>query len=673
MRNLIIISLLSILFFSCQRDDNMLTPPDKGADKLSVNVDIKSNIIVESKANIPITTQDIQTLYLLVFSQDGYFISKHQGLANSTSNYTFNDITLSGVNNRILHFVANYDWSTFADNNYINKHENEVINTLTTGDGNQTFWQRVVVTGGFNTPSGGTYVLPETVHLLRNMAKVTVVNNTSNSSQQYYITDLTYAMGDYYSKGSVAPFNTTTELFDINSITEAYNGTEQTILEANFNINPKLIYERQNSIARKSTYIIIKAKYRKVGTTTNPAFSYYKIDIANQDDDKLLDLKRNYHYIININKVLKDGYSTLQDAMQNAASNNINASVAVSEYTSISNGSDVLQVEKSSFTYIKQNTPFSISYSYTNGLTGTVDNSGVSITLEQDQLNPVVNGNISYTTGSNGTITGTTATVNLGNNINQATITIAKGELKRKIILRLRTPMVLKDAAFFTPIGGNVANLVAQPCIITFKLPTDIPITDYPIPIYIYTKKLSPDPIIPNSSLLSVDTSPSADFRYVYMAPYLGFDSNNQPIPHYIQFVTNNTSSNETVSLGSDLFATSAINLNTITSLSQINNLSFTPNPAPQVGGTLITVRFTIPNVSYTTAPYSIRIFTSKLEYVSTTSGVSCVWDNNINAYIYTTNSIGVQTLTFKTKNSNNTEVIRVGGDKFAYITGSRY
>ena len=236
--------------------------------------------------------------------------------------------------------------------------------------------------------------------------------------------------------------------------------------------------------------------------------------------------------------------------------------------------------------------------------------------------------------------------------------------------------MTLKDASFFAPFDGNVANLVAQPCILTFKLPTDIPVSDYPIPIYIYTKKLSPDPIMDNSYLLSVDTSPSADFRYIYMAPYLGFDSNNQPIPHYVQFVTNSSASNETIKLQGDLFSTSSIILNTVTSsatlLPQINTLSFTPSPAPQVTGTLITMKFTIPAGSNAIAPYVIRIFTNKLEFVSTTSGTSCIWDNYTKSYVYTTTSTGVQTLTFKTKTIDNVEVIRVGGEKFAYITGSR-
>lgn len=56
-----------------------------------------------------------------------------------------------------------------------------------------------------------------------------------------------------------------------------------------------------------------------------------------------------------INDVAMEGYSTLQEAVDNPASNNINAAVLVAEYTTISDGTHVLQIEKAAYLFVNSN------------------------------------------------------------------------------------------------------------------------------------------------------------------------------------------------------------------------------------------------------------------------------------------------------------------------------
>ena len=84
MRKSTIILLIIIAFISCKRDD--INNIDINDNELIVNVNLTNNILVQSKANVPVSSGDISSLYLLVFNENGAFISLHKGdLTNSTN------------------------------------------------------------------------------------------------------------------------------------------------------------------------------------------------------------------------------------------------------------------------------------------------------------------------------------------------------------------------------------------------------------------------------------------------------------------------------------------------------------------------------------------------------------------------------------------------------------
>ena len=690
MKNSIIICIFStLLLLGCQQSDTD-TFWESGRAQFIVSLDIPAPVTAKTRAGI---TDELSPLSMLIFDKNGLYLSRHDGelVSNTatTANYKFGSIpTTKEGELLILHFVANYDWTEFSDALNVGKSEAEVMNGLTVTDGIVAYWQRVELPDGVVGTKNTTITLKDDVSLLRNIAKITVKNLSNEPVTGNYLTNVSFAIGGYIDRGTVAPYSASSGHFTKGVVTEALNGNIVSIVDeenefvsaqngSGGNLSEaQNIYERKNSVARNQTYIIIKAYFQDTPAVTNTTRpSYYKIDfVSNRTATELLDIERNYHYIIHINDVAMEGYSTLQEAVDNPASNNINAAVLVAEYTTISDGTHVLQIEKAAYLFVNSNQDFQIRYSYYDIKTGVVDNSKVTVTLVQDEAMKVVNGGVF--TNTNGVISARTADIPTNNNIYQATFIISAlppGELSRKITVRLRKPMDFLKVSV-TPNDGNsptncvVANQVGQPVTITFCFPPDISPDIFPLPVYVYSKKLSPDPTKMGVNPLSVDPLPNGTFRYVYMAPYLGNDANDIPHTHTIYLVSSTPSSNEEMILASEYFNNVPMQLRSV-NIPPLNNIKFNPNPVLKLKDQPVDLTFDIPVVSDQTLPYRIRIHTDYLEYVSTTTGVKCEWDEGLGLYVYETNTTDNQKISFKVKQIESSEYVRIDGDRFTSST----
>ncbi|MGL4328860.1 MAG: fimbrial protein [Tannerellaceae bacterium] len=527
--------------------------------------DLKVSFTLEDKS----TKKEgmIKHMHVLVFDESGLFISRHKGIATSNGaggEYIFRNITLS-VNEakRTLHFIANYDWSAFSDAAHLRKHESEVITKLCTTEGEVAYWQRIELEKGFETEAGGTLHLSQTVSLLRNIAQVAIVNKTNhNQESKVYLTDVSFAVCNDLDRGTVAPFDRINQTFE-------QVATEPSSFVINTNINEsdfisaqnnefgpllaKSLYERINSAAKQNTFVILKGYYQATKesiNTTTP--SYYKLDICVNGASSLLDITRNTCYKITLHGVASEGYSSLSEAIAGASNNNINASIASSEILQVSDGNTILTVDNTLLTFTETGIGFSVGYVCYDIKTGKVDNSGVIVTLEQDANYPVVAGTVN--SSISGIVTGITASNLPVNDIYQATITISKGTLSRKVRLRLRSPMSFGNV-ITDPADGYVDKKTGAPVSISFTFPADLEQEQFPIPVYLYTKGLSPKVQGGNNDgNLSIDSTPDGSYRYIYMAPYKGFDAMNNPIIHTIHLQTIFSYISETVVLDSDLF-----------------------------------------------------------------------------------------------------------------------
>ncbi len=554
-----ILLLLSVpllaLAAGCQREYSVDRPgePCDGVT-LSVRVNVPT---AQTREAIGEETIDGQLgLWLMVFSQNGTYLSRYKGILTggngNYSDYTFSGIPVSndGEGNpraRILHFVANYDFDGFNDTENIGAPESSIIPRMTVENGRIAYWQRVILENGFNVPNTSIPLPEGTVHLLRNIAQITVVNRTQNKPLS--LTDVEFVVGNYFDKGSIAPYNTTEGVFGTGFgdtfVMEAPDGTPvNTITEDDLVPESTLrqIYERENSTATAPAYVIVKGFF-----DGSPQPSYYKIDIVSNEDRQLIDLQRNRRYTVYIDEVSNDGNDNLRDAINGAASNNINASTVSKAYPSISDGVNVLEVEGTTFTYMESGAEFEIWYSYTTydqfG-NGTVDNVLDDVVLDQTPGRLVVaDGSL---TAQNGVIRGRTATVP-ASGVNEAEITISKGILSRSIRLLLRPVMDFEIVRTY-PANRIVPTTIGSPVSITFKMPDNISESLFPLPIRIYTRKLTPTA----ASGLSIEYG-NGDYWYVYNAPYR-LDGDDKQAEHTIEFVSNSTRTEEVVTLAADRF-----------------------------------------------------------------------------------------------------------------------
>ncbi|MDR2912824.1 MAG: hypothetical protein LBV38_05985 [Alistipes sp.] len=512
--------------------------------------------IPDARATRAYTALPDVEMWVLVFSEAGNYLSRHRGSV-SNGRYTFEDVPVSEAA-RTLHFVANPDFDGFSDSGQIGRSESEVMLSMSVGtDGSGTpapvaYWQRVVLEAGtLDAEPDSTVSISGTIHLLRNVAQVTVTNAT-DSGDEHYLTDVQFAVGNRYDRGTVAPYDTSLgggfgvgndpadgTANDDDFVTEATDGDPIGIVEATDFVSASggsvEMYERKNSTAEDNAYVIIRAHL-----DGGAEWSYYKVEIVDAEANELLDIGRNWSYRLTIESVADEGYSNLADAVSNLASNNVTASVVASEYTDISNGTNVLHVDRTHATFVRAGQSFEIGYFFKDE-DGVVDNSGMSFVVSQSAgREVVVEGSV---TVANGVIRGTTAGTLPNNDFFEGSITISKGGLSRTISLRLRQPMNFIDVRT-TPADGVVANVTGEEAAVHFKFPDDISQGLFPIPVRIYTRKFTPDP----AQGLTLEYA-DGEYWYVYNAPWLGVGGE-----HTVELVANSRDTDEGVRLESELF-----------------------------------------------------------------------------------------------------------------------
>ena len=594
-------------------------PPGKGE---GVTLSVKVNIpAVRTRADIG--EGMIEELWVMVFGQTGTYLARYKGVLTSGTldQYTFSGIPISddGDGNpraRTLHFVANYDFSGFNDIDYIGDHESDVLPELSVGNGTIAYWQRVVLEDGIRGDSGETIGLPNeigTVHLLRNVAQISVVDETGTTGMR--LENVTFAVGNRFDTGSVAPYNHLTaewggatvvegtKLVSADDfVMEALDGVViNTISGGDLTTANKQVYERNNSA--NAAYVIVKGDYYESTADSTPATAYYKINLVDDEDGVMLDIQRNWKYTIKLKTVSHGGFSDLNTAMTGSASNGINAETVVSSYPSISDGHNVLEVEATSFVYTEGGVDFSIWYRHTTydalGV-GTVDNVLDDAVFNQQSDRPVVNGTV---TAQNGVITGRLAAT--PSQVNNATITISKGNLSRTIHLQLRPVMTI--SAHSDPANGVIATTVGTNADIHFSFPANTSESLFPIQVLIYSKKLTP-PTDSNDNL-SIQSG-DGEIWYVYNAEAQYVDGVFDPDAEYIlDFVSNSTSTNEFVRLEANRFNDAYVKFGN----PQYNFVSaaFDPAIVERTTGAPVDLTFTIPGNWWTTNSALIVTFST--------------------------------------------------------------
>lgn len=597
------------LLWSCT-DESLVSESPNGNSPVSVRFTVDTPE-AQPMATRAINENLITNLYLLVFDENGRFISRHQ--ATLTGNNYVATLPQSS-SKRVVHFIANYNWSSFNDAASVTKDEGELIAPLQSTD--LIFWQRMVLNSGINA----TVFTAQPVSLIRNMAKFTLENKPTSG-----LLGTRFALFNKASVGSVAPFNTINKAFEL-VITEpaGITFTDATT----FDVTDIYTFERKNSTVTTSpTYVIVQGIY--AGATY-----YYKIDIIDNAKN-MYDIKRNVWFKIIIESVTMAGYSTVDAAKSSPASNNISASVLLQSYPTISDGSYVLSVDKTIVSFTTNGQTLNANATYKT-VSGTSQNSSIVVTLVQDANFPLVNGNVSYDVITGG-LTAAINDVPANGVARTATIKIEAGVLSRTIRLMLHAPFVFTNISLTPSVVGNV---LESPATLKFTVPAE---ADYLLPFNCYITSAYLTPAFGNIEVINE----GGLYKYKWKVTAVGEQT--------INFKTNTNNAAETLLIDAALFQRGQIAYTNTNGIYRFSNVVVIPNRVDFGIGKAVTLKFTVP------IPGTYKIYTSNLTPVSgsVVGGI----------YTYVTAVAGEQTINFTTNKQSIAETIKLTGTNYLDYT----
>lgn len=157
-------------------------------------------------------------------------------------------------------------------------------------------------------------------------------------------------------------------------------------------------YERVDPNKTDPTYIMLRAHFKpKVGSADSD-YSYYRVDLMDENVGGYFPLYRNYMYQIKIHKVGNRGASTPQEASLRNSGGNISMSAETKTLTDVSDGTSRLFVEFVEKTFTSGGTKsFWVYYIPDVSHPEVIDNSSIQVTVK-DMGTALANGTISKDT-----------------------------------------------------------------------------------------------------------------------------------------------------------------------------------------------------------------------------------------------------------------------------------
>ena len=502
---------------------------DEGVWKSEQQLNEGIDVTVSFSASIPDfktvntrATGGVNDMYLLVFDENGSFIVRKKATLTNQSETggTFTASLPSSSKRRIVHFISNLGEEAFNDSPGVN--EATVVALLSTTS--TTFWSRVELNSGISATSFNGI----TVQLLRNQAKISVINEASNFTYNGFV------IHNAPQQGTIAPYSAATGFLE-GTVSEPSGVTLLPALLSGISTGEKYLFERKNASASNITTVIVR------GTYEGESY-YYKIDLIDNNKNRY-NIERNYHYVVKIQSVTRAGFSSFNDALAGASHNNTALDPVIEKYPMISDGNSKLEVEKTLVILTQPNQTFQVWAKYFPDISSDeVNNTGVTVSLQTG--NSAINAASLNFNPTTGIISG----VSLGafpQEPGVALIRVSKGELARTIRVVFRTPFQFDPITINNQNPGSVTYGQSQDAILRFTIPDDFPEDLFPLPVYIHTQGLYPaeaglEMIVENGQI-----------NYIYRATYKGL--------HRVYFKTNKTVMEENVTLSADYFTGGAV------------------------------------------------------------------------------------------------------------------
>ena len=372
---------------------------------------VVSRALGTTDQNTPLTQLDI---FLFVFDGNNLLQTIHIPTSDTTRSYENGKLKFSTDlpqtdNNAVLHIIAIDDSNhSFADQINTNGYgiEDSIMPALYVNDNKDCYWQRIdletriVVTvnndyNGLGNVEGTEDAVQQKlkyIPLIRNFAQISIENKAPNFEL------MGWTVVNDRDRGSAVPWYSKQgdpdilypEYFDYKSkkgksyqelTTAGYPGVsqlgatlrnkpEQLVVNPgswNTNKDSKFIYERKISSVNP-LYILIYGKF-------NNTLGYYKLSLGHTDKATGLfteyNVIRNIAYNIVIESVTTDGASTVAKALEGPAFNNISGDVVTRNMINISDGADMLYVNKTSYVVTLPNSSWDFKFRYRQNIKQT--------------------------------------------------------------------------------------------------------------------------------------------------------------------------------------------------------------------------------------------------------------------------------------------------------------
>ena len=554
------IPLLLFLLASCADEEYATAPASRPGEGCRITFSIPTPMETATRSLGDELTSDYvmgKDLFVLVFDEYGFFSAFEKATVNDydpdsrQGTYT---VDLPPADGKcILHFVLGLEETDF-DTYTPDDSEASIFSRLSVGNRKDAYWQRVEVEHVVKTigDDGVTVTAisapPLTdghiVKLVRNFAQVSVDAGKVESPGSFSLQGFTVI--NEINRGTVAPYwgegnyggfvsfeitDASDQYGQFTTLNEGYGGCNppregselqgNTPGENNFTLSgqSEYVYERNQDNAQNPAYVLVKASY-------DGATCYYKLDIVKFDPatyiTSYLNLYRNFHYKIHIKKVSGKGYDTPQEAVEAVASNNISASVEISDVNKIEDGAgNSLEVSELEIMITEAN-PRTLTYDYKEN--------GQSLNgQEYVQVTPI-GGNdgggynhdaVESITWSNGVITITPANPLPGLMETQEFIVAGRNGLSRRVTVNVRQPFVF-DAVDC----DNVEKQIGAEMTLVVRLPENMPTSAFPLTLDIEPEKKS---IYPDVLKNRIPVTSQGDYTFSYQATVTYNDYRQNP------------------------------------------------------------------------------------------------------------------------------------------------
>lgn len=542
--------LIILLVTSCRQDDKIGAGNDLQPGEYLFSVTLPEPLEALSRSMGDVVDLEGKEMHVLVFDKNGFFLANQtaSSVKQEDGVYTYSVKLPPSDEPCALHFIlGKVDYPTFVPDDS----EASVFSNLSVSGGEDAYWQRVEV-----DKINDEIKLP-TINLIRNFAKISVKNECINGNFTYQ----GFAIVRNTDAGTIAPYvgSVMTEnggfaQFGLGDTYETFvsknhnfgGNTAGRVVEdvpQTFTTESQYVYERNQDKAQRPTYVLIKAKFENDDC-------YYKLDIVTTDKNtwitSYLNLYRNFHYTICITEVKGAGYPTPEEAMQAAASNNIGASVEVSQVNTIQDGLGNELWVSTLDTLLVTSQDAEIYYRYTTNMDegGIVTNEAVVVTPVSEGENGVNSKAISDWKAENGVLRVTPAALPELMETQEFVIATPSG-LARRVAISVRQPFKMK-----VDCDDVLARKIGEKLTLAVVLPENMPTAVFPLLLDIEPERKS---LYPDVSANRIPVHSEGNHTFSYQASVTYADYVKSRTCHFV-FLTNMATSATTITVTNPYF-----------------------------------------------------------------------------------------------------------------------